>query len=111
MRTFSTSATRDGDENKFDIEGFLSPIVIERYCQYLHKHRIQADGKMRDSDNWQKGMPRAVYLKSLLRHLLDAWKYHRGYYVDQDIQDSLCGIVFNAMGYLYEILKTKEEKN
>ena len=54
MRTFKSGATRDDDAEKFDYEGFLSPLVIRRYAEYMHGHRKQVDGKMRDSDNCQK---------------------------------------------------------
>lgn len=49
MRVFG-KATRDLDEEKIDYEGFLSPIVLERYAQYMHKHRNTANG-LRESDN------------------------------------------------------------
>ena len=67
IRTFNTGATRDSDEGKLDFEGFLSPLVIERYAEYLNAHRVQSDGKLRDSDNWQNGMGLSVYMKSLWR--------------------------------------------
>jgi len=105
IKTFDTGATRGNDENKMDYEGFMSPIVLERYAKYLHKHRIQADGKIRDSDNWQKGMSKTTYIKSLWRHFIDVWKSHRGYWIKENIQDALCGVIFNAMGYLYELLR------
>ena len=104
MRKFDSGATRNSDDDKLDFEGFLSPIVIERYGEYLHKHRIQKDGKIRESDNWQQGIPQDVYMKSMLRHLIEIWKSHRGY-EEENIQESLCGLLFNAMGYLFEELK------
>ena len=105
MRTFDTGATRDDDASKLDYEGFLSPSAIERYAQYMHKHRKQADGKMRASDNWQKGIPIAQYVKSLFRHFVDVWKWRRGYLVD--IEDALCAVVFNAFGILHELIATR----
>ena len=74
---FPTGATRDQDHDKPDYEGFLSPLVIERYGQYMHGHRLQLDGKLRPSDNWQKGIPLDKYMKSLWRHFFAAWKLHR----------------------------------
>ena len=65
VRTFGTGATRDLDANKLDFEGFLSPLVVERYAQHMHKARKMADGSMRASDNWQLGIPGAAYMKSL----------------------------------------------
>lgn len=109
MRTFKGGATRNTSKGKLDYEGFLSPLVLKRYCEYLNSHRKQADGKMRDSDNWQKGIPVDVYMKSLLRHAFDVWMIHRGIRVVEDgkvvtIQDALCASLFNHMGYLHEIL-------
>jgi hypothetical protein len=108
-RVFETGATRDTEENKPDYEGFISPIVLQRYAEYMNKHRIQSDGKLRASDNWQKGIPRDVYIKSLWRHFMDVWLEHRGSKSRDGIEDALCGVLFNAMGYLFEILSRKEE--
>lgn len=107
MRTFETGATRDSEENKNDYEGFLSPLVIKRYGDYMHKHRLQADGKLRDSDNWQKGIPKDAYMKSGWRHFVDWWCEHRGFPSREGIEDALCALLFNIMGYLHEILKEK----
>jgi hypothetical protein len=107
MRTFPTGATRHIDTEKMDIEGFLSPIVIQRYCEYLHKHRLQVDGTMRSSDNWQSGIPKDVYMKSLLRHVMAMWTHHRGFPLQTDLQEDICGVIFNSCGYLFELLKEK----
>lgn len=114
MRTFQSGATRDDDVDKLDFEGFLSPLALKRYAEYMNSHRIQADGKLRDSDNWQKGIEIVAYIKSLFRHMLDVWQIHRGYKAFDnkgkvDIEDALCAVIFNAFGYLHEHLKTKEE--
>jgi hypothetical protein len=116
LRTFETGATRDADLGKFDYEGFLSPRVIERYGAYMHKHRKQTDGKLRDSDNWQKGIPLGAYMKSLWRHFFDLWKLYRGLKATDNngpvsVEDAACGILFNTMGYLHEYLKAKEKDN
>ncbi len=112
MREFETGAIRDTDENKLDFDGFLSPLVLHRYAEYLNKHRKQADGKFRDSDNWQKGIPLAVYMKSAFRHFFYWWAYHRkaDIVLKEDIEESLCGLLFNAMGYLHEYLKDNAAK-
>jgi hypothetical protein len=104
-RTFETGATRNSDRDKYDYEGFLSPLVIERFGAYMHKHRHLADGTVRDSDNWQKGIPCSVYIKSLFRHLIDAWKQQRGLPTLETPEDTLCAIIFNAQGLLHERLK------
>lgn len=108
MREFTTGATRDSDEDKLDFEGFLSPLVLERYAQYMHEHRKQRDGKLRDSDNWQKGMPKNAYAKSLIRHVFEFWRLRRErkrFVFSDELQNVLCAIMFNAMGYLYEELR------
>lgn len=109
MRKFESGATRDTVEGKFDLEGFLSPAVLNRYAEYMNKHRKQADGKLRDSDNWQKGIPLDVYMKSAYRHFFDLWANHRHVEsaIKEDIEESLCALLFNTMGYLHEYLKDK----
>jgi hypothetical protein len=109
MRTFDTGATRDTDISKLDYEGFLSPLVLKRYAEYLNKHRVQADGKLRDSDNWQKGIPLDVYMKSMWRHFMDVWLRHRDSRIRSDdlLEESLAAVIFNASGYLHEILKNQ----
>lgn len=115
MRNFETGATRDSDDDKFDYEGFLAPSVIRRYAEYMHQNRIQADGKLRASDNWQKGIPEDAYMKSLWRHFMDVWSYRRGGYGEHDhrmrqhYQDSLCAVLFNVSGLLFEELRRQPE--
>jgi len=110
IRKFKSGATRDTNKSKFDFEGFLSPIVLQEFAKYMHENRIQSDGKLRDSDNWQKGMPKKEYIKSAWRHFIDWWLEHRGYESRDGIKKALCGLIFNSMGYLYEILKEEEKK-
>lgn len=108
MRTFDTGATRDKEEGKLDYEGFVSPLVLERFAQYMDKHRVQADGTLRDSDNWQKGIPKEAYMKSGWRHFVDWWKEHRGYPSREGMEDAICALIFNAQGYLHEHLCEKK---
>ncbi len=110
MRTFETGATRDTDASKLDFEGFFSPLVLEARAKYMNKNRVQADGSVRDSDNWQKGMPLEVYMKSGFRHFFAWWKEHRDMVLAEGKDDvtamieDLCGLMFNAEGYLHELL-------
>jgi len=106
VRTFDTGATRDTDENKPDYEGFLSPLVLVRYGEYMMKHQVQADGDLRSSDNWQQGIPKDAYLKSAFRHFLDWWLEHDGYESREGLEEALCALMFNVMGYLHEELKS-----
>ncbi len=125
MRTFEGGATRDNDDTKCDYEGFLSPLVFRRFGKYMNKHRIQADGKKRESDNWQKGIPISAYMKSWWRHFMDVWFMWRR--VDRpcpgveelkdwskesldEISDLLCAALFNNMGMLHEIEKERRSR-
>lgn len=107
MRSFDTGATRDTDAGKPDYEGFLSPLVIERYGEYMNQHRTQSDGALRDSDNWQKGIPMDAYMKSGWRHFFDWWKIHRSTTTAELLEEALCALMFNVMGYLHEHLSEK----
>lgn len=110
IRTFATGANRNSDKDKFDFEGFLSPLVIERFGQYMHKHRHLEDGSLRDSDNWMKGIPQDVLMKSGWRHFLDWWLLHRGHNAREgDIEEALCGLLFNAMAYLHNRLSVMSQ--
>ena len=107
MRVFETGATRDDDERKIDFEGILSPAVLEAYGRYMLRHSVQADGQKRASDNWQKGIPLDTYIKSALRHVFEWWSMHRAEvnYPPKDVEETLCAVMFNVMGYLHESLK------
>ena len=114
MRRFESGATRDTDEGKLDYESFFSPLVLKRRAEYMHEHRIQADGSLRPGDNWQKGIPPNEYMKSMFRHFMDAWTTHRAGNelgwddgTQADMAYALCAIMFNAEGYLHELLKEK----
>lgn len=107
MRKFSSGATRNNDADELDYEGFFSPIVMKCFAEYMHENRVQTDGKIRDSDNWQKGISKNSYMKSEYRHTMDLWLEHRGYKSREGIIKALCGIMFNTQGYLFEILKEK----
>ena len=107
IRKFATGATRDTATNKPDYEGYLSPLVIKRYGEYMLKHQKLSDGTMRDSDNWQMGMDKGVYMKSMWRHMHDVWMEHRGYASREGVEDALTAVMFNCMGMLHEILKEK----
>jgi len=121
MRNFDTGATRDSDTTKYDIDGFLSPFALHRFLRYMHKHRHQADGGLRDSDNWQKGIPIEAYRKSAWRHWFDVWCILRdhpeltGQADDQtpddiDLEESLCATLFNVQGLLHEVVKARMER-
>lgn len=110
IRTFKTGAKRDKEDGKLDYEGFLSPIVLQKYAEYMHTHRWMKDGTYRESDDWAKGIPKDVYMKSGLRHAMDWWLEHRDFKSRDGIIEALCGLLFNAQGYLYEIIKEDESR-
>lgn len=105
IRVFPSGATRDTAEDKLDFEGFLCPRVLTAYAEYMHKNRAQSDGTLRDSDNWQKGIPQNAYMKSMFRHFMDVWKNHRGLETKEDEITNLCALLFNVSGMLHEKLK------
>lgn len=109
METFDTGAKRDNKDDKLDFEGHLSPLVLEALVEYMHFNRTLADGSLRDSDNWQKGIPRDSYMKSGWRHCFDWWKEHRGLLTAEGIVFALCGLLFNVQGYLHEYLKANPD--
>lgn len=115
VRTFDSGATRDSNDGKYDYEAFLCPLVIMRFGEYMHKHRVQSDGTLRDGDNWQKGIPTKQYMKSLWRHFHDLWIILRGYRGDpdearEDLQNACCAIIFNVQGILHNHLTKKCDK-
>jgi hypothetical protein len=112
MNTFETGATRSEDVVRDDPDGYLSPLFLEMYFKYMTKNRVQADGKVRDSDNWQRGIPLTRYLKGLWRHFFHLWQRHRGYEVTDDlaadnIEEDMAAMFFNLQGYAHEYLKEK----
>jgi len=115
MRKFSSGATRDGVGDKLNYVKALSPIVIQRYVKYLGEHRTQSDGTKRDWDNWKKGIPKETYLEGEDRHHRAVWLLLQGYSVCDNhgpvtLEDSLCGVIFNASGMLHELLKEKKDE-
>jgi hypothetical protein len=111
MREFESGATRDDAEGKLSYFKALSPLVLQRYVQYLGKHRRQADGKLRDWDNWKKGIPLDAYMDSLLRHTVDLWLSRDHTELDaEEIEDLVCAVLFNAQGMLFEMLESRDAK-
>jgi len=112
IRQFSSGATRDTADGKPEFGGFLSPIVIRRFGEYMHKHRLQSDGALRASDNWKAGFPRRQTLESLLRHTIDVWEYVTGDSKEgeqpADVEDALCAVIFNSQSLLREILLKRD---
>ncbi len=110
IRTFDSGATRDTAEGKLEIAGFLHPLVVERFCEYMNDNRKMKDGSVRASDNWQSGFPEEVLMQSSWRHFLDFWKEHKGIATSAGLEVALCAILFNVQAYLLQVLKKREYK-
>ena len=113
IREFKSGATRDTEEGKLDFEGFFSPIVMEKFAEYMNRHRKQSDGVLRDSDNWQKGFGKdhfKVCMKSWWRHFFDTWKEHRGLKSSEGMEEALMGSLFNNMAYAHEYFEQQEQQ-
>jgi len=108
IRTFSTGAKRDTEQGKLDYEGFLSPLALKAYAEYMHKHRLMNDGTYRNSNDWKQGIPRDVYMKSAWRHFMDLWFEHSNFESREGLNDALCALFFNIQGYLHEVKRDEE---
>lgn len=109
MRQFPSGAIRDSNLNKPHYEGYFSPLVIKRFGRFMLEHETLADGSRRAPDNWQQGFGVDATMDSLWRHFVDLCLCHDGFESEsrEDIENTLCAIIFNAQSYLYEILKPK----
>ncbi len=101
MRTFDTGATRDSNDNKLAYDGFLSPVALRRFALYMHHHRLQPDGTLRDAGNWKKGIPLDSYKESLIRHVMDFWEFAENGELEA-ADEAACAILFNVQGWLHE---------
>lgn len=111
MRKFHSGATRDTAEDKYVINKFISPIVTQRFSEYMHHHRLQPDGNLREGDNWQKlfgDKHLDVCLESLTRHIEDIKLHHEGYKGRDDIESAICASIFNLNAYLFKLLKDRK---
>lgn len=108
MAHFNSGANRSAEDLR-DPEGFLSPLVLDAYIAYMTKHRTQADGKLRPGDNWQKGMPKARYMRSMWRHFLDVWRLWRREKAADQMVEPLCALMFNVHAMLLEVLISNGE--
>jgi hypothetical protein len=112
MRTFNTGATRNKSDNKISYTGFFDPAVLHAFGAYMHKHRRQADGALRDPDNWKKGIPQDALMESLVRHVVDLWRVHdKEVAIDPDTNlpcdpiDLCAAIMFNVQAYLRGLIR------
>lgn len=109
MRTWG-NATRDTDKGKKDYAGFYDRAVIEAFADYMLKHQLQADGSMRESDNWKAYFGENhldICFKSGFRHFMDWWAEHDGAESRDGIDEAICGLMFNVMAYYSKVLKKR----
>lgn len=107
MRTFKTGATRDTAVGKPQYHGYISWKALRRFGAYMLRHQTQADGRLREADNWKKGIPEAAYVDSLCRHTVefnDAVEDGRF----EEAEELACAIWFNVQGFLHERLKKEK---
>lgn len=104
MRNYPTGATRGSEDGKLDFDGFLSPLAMLAFAEYMHEHRSTPQG-LRPGDNWKKGIPRDDYMKSMWRHFFEVWSlHHSAAALDKDRIRALCALRFNVDGMLHELL-------
>jgi hypothetical protein len=111
IRTFETGATRNplGDKIQWiGPQGLLSIPALREFGSYMRRHRRQEDGSLRDYNNWRLngGIPQAVSVDSLGRHVLDVADLSEGRTVlDENgntvtMIDACCAVIFNAFSIL-----------
>jgi hypothetical protein len=105
-RTFASGATRDTANGKLELHRYFSPKCVRRFAEYMQQHQIDSNGNYRPGNNWQKGMPREVFVASMFRHFLEVWERWDdiGGLDNPTTEDALCAIIFNAQGLLLELL-------
>ena len=115
MRQFPTGATRNLSTAKVNPAKCLSPLVIQRYAEYMRDMRRQSDGTLRADDNWKKGMTLESFMESGQRHNLHWWMIDSGVPYESeddghliDVEESCCALLFNVMGYLHETIKARK---
>lgn len=111
IRTFKTGATRTHG-SKPEYAGYLSPRVLSAFGRYMFEHQVQADGSIRESRNWQKGIPQESYMQSMFRHFMEVWTHYensRGDAVyteefETEMITALMALLFNVQGMAHELI-------
>lgn len=135
IRKFNSGAVRDTGDGKLEYLGFNHPLLDFKFSEYMHRHRKMADGSLRASDNWWGGFGKKITIQSLSRHVEDLKLLHSGYfvyevrdgskaerkvfkdklkelpagYIEITIEECCSAIRFNAMAYLLDELKERNE--
>jgi hypothetical protein len=107
LRTFATGATRSPLAGKLEYDGYLNPLALKRFAEYMNKHQTQSNGERRAADNWQKNIPLESLHDSKTRHDVDVWLHIKGYPEEatESIEESLCAAIFGNMAMLKQILE------
>lgn len=106
MRNFETGATRDSDEGKLHYKGFTSFKAMKVFAEYMETHRVQADGSLRDPDNWKKGIPIEAYEDSFYRHIQEFYGHLEA--GDRDEAWAIApALFFNLQGWIHEEAKLR----
>lgn len=115
-RVFESGANRNSAEGKFDYEGFNSALVDHSFAKYMHHHRKLEDGTLRDSDNWQKGIPKKELMRSFRSHVQDIMLINDGIEVIENgkvvtLEEALNGAKFNLNALILDLLKDTKRVN
>ena|SRR5450631_3414633 len=107
IRTFATGATRSPLADKLEYDGYLNPLVLKRFAEYMRKHQTQSNGERRASDNWQLNIPMASLHDSKKRHDHDVWLHIKGYPEEatESMEESLCAAIFGNMAMLKQVME------
>src|SRR5690242_16168813 len=115
-RVFETGADRSSDAGKPHPNRAWSILVLRRFAKYMYDHNVLAQTSRRE-DQWQLGFPQDSFVESGYRHF-DAWQgLHRGIPTTDekgnkvDLEEALCGLLFNVQGYLHQLLLEKLTKD
>jgi len=108
IRKFGQS-TRSSDEGKIDYN-HLSAISDRCFVEYMHQHRIQEDGELRDADNYKYDMPISSNRKSLMGHYNDLKMMLEGWTVMEDGKalnpfETIQAIKFNLSTFDHNLMK------
>jgi hypothetical protein len=104
-RYYEGGAYRDTADGKYVYNGFLSPLVLREFARYMHKHRLQSDGHMREADNWKKGLKVQDTFESFMRHVWDIWLEFDGEPSRDGMFEALGGALFNLQALWLELLR------
>lgn len=114
MIQLKTGATRSDNSTKPDYRGFISPLAIMMFGEYMLRHQIQADGKPRASDNWKKGLPIERYVESKVRHDVAFWRLWEALLKDPtnealrlELEEEISACYFNVQGFMHEWMRAK----